>query len=327
MNKIKKLLVIIIPLVLIIVSVGVLMSRSQKDEVLYITGIVEAAHIDISSKVPGRVDSVLVNEGEKVQKGQIVALILSKEMDAKLEQTKSVMEGAYQKLQLAVNGARPEEKEMAERLFFQAEHQYELAELTYKRIMNLFKDSLISIQEKDQIEFQYRAAKEQMETARAKYEMVKKGARNEEVLMADAGYRQAENVYREVLAYKEELTLISPLAGEVSKRIVDPGEILSAGYPVFTVTDLNDIWVVVQIRENQMTKIKKDSSFNALIPALGNEEFEFYVSYISPVGDYATWKPTNQKGEFDLKTFEVRFRPKRKIDGLRPGMTVNVRLK
>lgn len=327
MNRMKKILVIIIPIVLIIVSVGVIMSRSQKDEVQYITGIVEATHIDISSKVPGRVDSVLVNEGDKVQKGQIVALILSKEMDAKLEQTKSVMEGAYQKLQLAVNGARPEEKEMAERLFFQAEHQYELAELTYKRIMNLFRDSLISIQEKDQIEFQYRAAKEQMETARAKYEMVKKGARNEEVLMADAGYRQAENVYREVLAYKEELTLISPLAGEVSKRIVDPGEILSAGYPVFTVTDLNDIWVVVQIRENQMAKIKKDSSFVALIPALGNEEFEFYVSYISPVGDFATWKPTNQKGEFDLKTFEVRFRPKTKIDGLRPGMTVNVRLK
>lgn len=327
MNKIKKILIIVIPIVLMIVSVSVLLSRSQKEEVQYITGIVEATHVDVSSKVPGRVDSVLVNEGDRVNKGQIVALILSKEMNAKLEQTKSVMEGAYQKLQLAVNGARPEEREMAERLYFQAQHQYELAELTYKRIMNLFRDSLISTQEKDQIEFQYRAAKEQMETARAKFEMVKKGARNEEILMADAGFRQAENVYREVLAYKEELTLVSPLAGEVSKRIVDPGEILSAGYPVFTITDLNDIWVVVQIRENQMGKIKKDSLFSAIIPALGNTEFEFYVSYISPVGDFATWKPTNQKGEFDLKTFEIRFRPKGKIEGLRPGMTVNVRLK
>jgi HlyD family secretion protein len=327
MNKIKKILIISVPIIIILISVGVLLSRSNKVEDVYVTGIVEATHVDISSKVPGRIDSVMVKEGDQVTKGQVVAIIVSKEMDAKLEQVRSVMEAAYQKLQMAVNGARPEEKEMAERLYFQAEHQYDLADNTYGRILNLYRDSLISTQEKEQIEFQYKAAKEQMETARAKYELVKKGARNEEVLMADAGYRQAENSFREVLAYKEELTITSPLAGEVSKRIVDPGEILSAGYPVFTVTDLNDIWVVLQVRENQMSKIKKDSVFKALIPALGNTEFEFYVSYISAVGDYATWKPTNQKGEYDLKTFEVRFRSRSTIQGLRPGMTVNIKMK
>jgi HlyD family secretion protein len=326
MYKIKKILIISVPIIIILISVGILLSRSNKIEDVYVTGIVEATHVDISSKVPGRIDSVMVKEGDQVTKGQIVAIIVSKEMDAKLEQVRSVMEAAYQKLQMAVNGARPEEKEMAERLYFQAEHQYDLADNTYRRILNLYRDSLISTQEKEQIEFQYKAAKEQMETARAKYELVKKGARNEEVLMADAGYRQAENTFREVLAYKEELTITSPLAGEVSKRIVDPGEILSAGYPVFTVTDLNDVWVVLQVRENQMSKIKKDAIFKALIPALGNTEFEFYVSYISAVGDYATWKPTNQKGEYDLKTFEVRFRSRSTIQGLRPGMTVNIKM-
>jgi len=326
MNKIKKILIISVPIIIILISVGILLSRSNKVEDVYVTGIVEATHVDISSKVPGRIDSVMVKEGDLVTKGQVVAIIVSKEMDAKLEQVRSVMEAAYQKLQMAVNGARPEEKEMAERLYFQAEHQYDLADNTYRRILNLYRDSLISTQEKEQIEFQYKAAKEQMETARAKYELVKKGARNEEVLMADAGYRQAENTFREVLAYKEELTITSPLAGEVSKRIVDPGEILSAGYPVFTVTDLNDVWVVLQVRENQMSKIKKDAIFKALIPALGNTEFDFYVSYISAVGDYATWKPTNQKGEYDLKTFEVRFRSRSIIQGLRPGMTVNIKM-
>ena len=98
------------------------MSRSNKVEDIYLTGIVEATHVDVSSKVPGRIDSVMVKEGDPVYKGQKVAIIISKEMDAKLEQVKSVMEMAYQKLQMAVNGARPEEKEMAERLYLQAEH-------------------------------------------------------------------------------------------------------------------------------------------------------------------------------------------------------------
>ncbi len=326
MSKKKSILLIAVPVVLIIISAVVLIGKANKQEDVYITGIVEATHVDVSSKIAGRIDSVYVREGDEVFKGQIVASIMSKELDAKLEQAKSVMEAAYQKLQIAINGARPEEKEMAEKLYMQAKHQFELAENTYARIMNLYRDSLISVQEKDQIEFQYKAAREQMESAKAKYDLVLKGARNEEILMADAGFRQAENTYREVLAYKEELTIVSPLRGEISKKITDPGEIVSAGYPVFTVTDLKDEWVILQMREDQMAKVKKEAIFKGVVPALGNTEYEFYVSYISPVGDYATWKPTNQKGEFDLKTFEIRLRSKTEIPGLRPGMTVNVKI-
>ncbi len=327
MNKLKTIAVITVPLLIIIISSVVLISRSNSHEDVFVTGIVEASHVDLSSKLAGRIDSVFVREGEEVNKGQVVATLISKELDAKLEQARSVMEAAYQKLQIAVNGARPEEKEMAEKLYLQAKHQYELAETTYGRIMRLYKDSIISSQEKDQIEFQYKAAREQMESAKAKYDLVLKGARNEEVLMADAGYRQAENTFKEVLAYKEELTIVSPMHGEISKKIADPGEIVSAGYPVFTVTDLSDTWVILQLREDQMQKVRKDDNFTAFIPALGNAEYMFYVSYISPVGDFAAWKPTNQKGEFDLKTFEIRLRPKSPVTGLRPGMTVNVKFR
>lgn len=326
MNKFKKYLIFSVPVVLVIIATVVLISRADKPEEKYITGMVEATHVDVSSKMPGRIDSVMVKEGDHVFKGQVVASIISKELDAKLEQSKSVMNAAYEKLQLAINGARPEEKEMAEKLYLQAKHQYELAESTHKRFMNLYRDSLISSQERDQVEFQYKAAKEQLDAAKAKWDMIMKGARQEEIMMADANFRQAENTVREILAYREELTIVSPLEGEISKKIVNPGEIVASGYPVFTVIDLKDIWIVLNIKEDQMQKIKKDSVFKGLIPALGNKEYDFVVSYISPMGDFATWKPTNQKGEFDLKTFEIRLRPVKPIDGLRPGMTVNIKM-
>jgi HlyD family secretion protein len=326
MNKFKKYLIFSVPVVLVIIATVVLISRADKPEEKYITGMVEATHVDVSSKMPGRIDSVMVKEGDHVFKGQVVASIISKELDAKLEQSKSVMNAAYEKLQLAINGARPEEKEMAEKLYLQAKHQYELAESTHKRFMNLYRDSLISSQERDQVEFQYKAAKEQLDAAKAKWDMIMKGARQEEIMMADANFRQAENTVREILAYREELTIVSPLEGEISKKIVNPGEIVASGYPVFTVIDLKDIWIVLNIKEDQMQKIKKDSVFKGLIPALGNKEYDFVVSYISPMGDFATWKPTNQKGEFDLKTFEIRLRPVKPVDGLRPGMTVNIKM-
>ena len=164
-----------------------------------------------------------------------------------------------------------------------------------------------------------------MDAAKSKYELVLKGARNEEIMMAEANFRQAESAFREVLAYDDELTIFSPGDGEINKKVIDAGEIVSAGYPIFTVLDLYDTWIVLQIREDKMSRFQKDSVFKGVVPALDNKEFEFAVTYIAPMGEFATWKPTNQKGEFDLKTFEIRLRPKNKINGLRPGMTVNIK--
>jgi HlyD family secretion protein len=65
--------------------------------------------------------------------------------------------------------------------------------------------------------------------------------------------------------------------------------------------------------------------FKGVIKA-GNKKEKFQVYFIAPMGDFASWKPTNQKGDFDLKTFEVRLKPMNKISTLRPGMSVNIEL-
>jgi len=192
------------------------------------------------------------------------------------------------------------------------------------RIISLFKDGVISSQEKDQVEFQYKAAKEQMFAAKAKFEMAKNGARSEEISGAEALFYQAQNTYNEALAYHQELEIKSPTAGEINKLIADPGEIIASGYPVFSIIKPNDNRVVLQVREDKMEKFKKGAKFIGKIPALGNKEYEFEVKYIAPMADFATWKATNQKGDFDLKTFEIHLRGTKIIDGLRAGMSVNI---
>jgi HlyD family secretion protein len=325
--KIKRSYIILsVPVVLAIVGIIVLIANSFEPKREIIGGIVEVSEVDVASKIPGRIDTIFAAEGDHVQKGQILAKMESKEMDAKVEQAKGMMDAAKSKFDMAVNGARPEEKEAVKNLYLQAKHQYEFADKTWERMYNLYIDSLISAQEKDQAEFQYKAAQEQMDAAKAKYDMVLKGARSEEIDGAKSLYYQAENGYKEALAYQEELYLKSPINGELQKKIVDAGEIISSGYPLFTVLDLNDIWVTIQLKETQMTDIKKGNTYRGTIPALGNKTGEFKVTYISSMGDFSTWKPTNQKGEFDIKTFELRLRSKSNIDGLRPGMTVNIEL-
>lgn len=327
MKKIIKITVISLPFVLAAIALIYLMTNSTKNDEKVITGLVETTTINVSSKIPGRIIDLKVNEGDFVGKGQLLASMESKEMDAKVEQTKGQLETAKYKYQMALNGARSEEKDALEKLYLQAKHQYELASKTYERMMNLYRDSLISAQEKDVYEFQYKAALEQMSAAKAKYDMAVNGARYEEIAMAKGLYYQAENGYKEAEAYRNELEITSPINGLLQKKLVNVGEIVSSGYPIFSIIDLNDIWVSIQIKENEMNGIKLFDEFYGKVKAMGNKQFKFKVTYISSMGDFANWRPTNQKGEFDIRTFEIRLRPVNKIEGLMPGMTVEIKLK
>ncbi len=324
-NK-RSILVLTVPFFIAVISIIYLAADAFSDDSNYVTGIVETAQIDVASKLPGRIDSVFVKQGNYVKKGDLLFKLESKEMDAKLEQARGVMNAAKSKSEMAHNGARSEEKEAVEKLFIQAKAQKELAEKTWTRIQNLFNDGIISEQEKDQVEFQFKAAKEQMLAAKAKLDMVKNGARREEISGADALFYQASNAYNEALAYHKELEIRSPISGEISKIISDPGEIIGAGFPVISLFDPNDVWVVLQIREDQMDQFKKGTKLKGIIPALGNGDFSFEVSYIAPMADFATWKATNQKGGFDYKTFEIHLRSLKPVENLRPGMTVNFKI-
>ncbi len=112
--------------------------------------------------------------------------------------------------------------------------------------------------------------------------------------------------------------------GEILEHIVYPGEIASAGMPILTMINPDKIWVTFNIREDQLKGLKKGQVIAGMIPALNRRILEMEVYYISPLGEFATWRATSASGGFDLRTFEVRAKPLQKLEGLRPGMSVVV---
>jgi HlyD family secretion protein len=322
----KRIIIAIVIFLLLITAISFVSIHLQKKEALVdsiFCGTTETRHVDVASKIPGRIDSLFVSEGDYVVKGQPLVVFESKEITAKVEQARGVMGAAYAKMQMAKNGSRPKEQEAAMKMYLQAKVQYDLMEKTYARVSKLLKDSVISTQEHDQAEAQYNSSREQMDAAKVKYDLAVEGARVEEKDAAQALYYQAQNIYSEANIYADEKIIKSPVCGEIEKIVADPGEIISSGYPVITITDTSDIWVVIQVKEDGMTAFKKGAEFKGKIPALGNKEFPFRVSFISPMADFATWRPTNQKGDFDIRTFEIHLKPVNPIIDLRAGMTVN----
>jgi len=322
MRNINAKYLIFFPIALIIISISYLLAKSN-NKLITLSGMIEADEIDVASKIPGRIETVFVERGQKVKQGQLLARLQSKEMDAKVEQAIGMMTAAGAKYQLALNGARIEERSAAENLYLQTKAQFDFAEKSFNRFQSLYEDKVISLQERDEIEFKYKAAKEQMEAAKAKYEMATNGARAEEILAAKALFHQAENVYKEACAYQDELNIIAPTDGEIANIHADQGEIINSGYPLLSIVPDLSKYLTINVREDQLKYFSIGKTFHVNIPALGIRSSNFNVIFISSLGDFANWRPTNQKGDFDLRTFEVRLSNKKLNSKLKPGMTAH----
>ncbi len=322
-NK-KYLLILSIPAIIIIVAVIILLIRLNRPQPKVFIGVCETTEVNVSSELPGRIDSILVDKGDMVKKGQVLYTLETDIMDAKMGQAEGVLKSADNLVKKAEKGAREEEIKAAGNQYEMAKSQYEFAKKTYERFQLLFADSIISRQEMDELEFKYNASKEQMEAAKAIYDMAKKGATNEEIGMAKGQLEQARNVYNEAKAFYKQLRIKAPVSGEISAKIAEEGEVMGPGYPVLTIQIPEKIHAVVNVREDYLESFKKGTEIEGTVPGLGYEKLKFKVSYIAPMADFANWTPVKEKGELDLKTFEVHLKPVGKADGLRPGMTVQI---
>jgi HlyD family secretion protein len=291
---------------------------------LVVQGEVEAAEVRVASKIFGRVDSIFVKEGSSVLRGQVLISIYSPEIDAKFEQATAAQRAAGAQKDKAFIGARKEKVQGAYNMWQIAKAQSDYAEKTFQRISNLYKDGVVSAQKMDEAEAKTKASKQQTEAAQASYDMALTGARIEDKKAASALVDQASGAVSEVQAYLEETNLMAPIDGEVAEIIPNRGELISPGYPIVNIVDLDDIWVTFNLREDFLTSIKMGSRLLASIPAIGNREVELKVNYINALGSYATWSSTKTSGDFDMKTFEVRAVPVDIIEGLRPGMSAIV---
>ena len=116
--------------------------------------------------------------------------------------------------------------------------------------------------------------------------------------------------------------LTAPENGQIATIFPERGELVAPGTPIMNLVVMDDIHVVLNVREDLMPQFKMEGTFVADVPAIDKKGIEFKIYYISPLGSFATWKSTKQTGSYDLRTFEIHARPTQKVDDLRPGMSV-----
>lgn len=311
-------------LILFLIVATWIVSRPKPFDV---QGEVDAKQIKVASKLVGRIDSLPVHKGDEIKKGQLLYTIKSPEVEAKLEQAKAALKGAQAQNSKAQTGAQVEDIQAAYNTYVKAQAASELAEVTFKRVNNLFAEGVLPAQKRDEAETNFKAARETASAAKAIWEKAKKGTRIEDKNAAKALVDRAEGAINEVESFINETSIYAPMDGEIANILAEQGELVSAGFPVISIVDLNDVWVTFNLREDLLASIHKGSEFVAKFPALGDREIKLKVNYIAVLGNYATWNATKTTGDFDMKTFEVHAKPTEKVQGLRPGMSAVVNWK
>ncbi len=286
-------------------------------------GMVDARTISVSAKVPGRLAELKVREGDVLKAGDTVAVIAIPEIEAKLVQVKAQERAAQAREDLANTGARVQEKDAARADWERAKAALTLSSKTYERVDALYREGLIPAQRHDEATAQLAAARKVTEAAAAKLSAVDEGARVEDKTAAKALVDQARGGVSEVSSLASESIVKAPAAGEVTRIVMEEGEVAPAGFPLVLVTDLSDKWVVFNIREDELPGVEVGTILKGFIPAV-NRTVDLKVNWINPRGEYAVWRATRQSTGYDLRTFEVRARPVEELPALRPGMTVIV---
>lgn len=317
----KSLIALFVVVVVLGLCLFALQRWASRPQTQYIQGQVEVRRVMVSAKIPGRLFAILVREGDLVQKGQELASLHSPEIEAKQLQAQGAVRAAEAQFEKAQKGARSEEIRAAKAAFERANEAAILAQKTYERVQKLFDEGVLPVQKRDEAQTQMKTAQSAAEAARAQYEQASAGARSEDKAATAGLVMQAKGGRAEVEAYMDETRIYAPIAGEITLKSAEEGEIIAAGMPVLAISDLSDAWAVFNLREDLLPGLTKGKRLTVEIPAL-KRMAELEVYYIAPMGDFATWRSSKETGGFDLKTFEVRARPAQPIEGLRPGMSV-----
>lgn len=286
-----------------------------------IEGQADATAVRISGKLPGRVREVYVSEGDMVRKGDTLVHIHSSLADAKLMQAQAMENAAAAQNQKIDAGTRKQIVATAEQLLAQATAARTIAEKTYGRMENLFKEQVISEQRRDEAKAAYEAALAGEKAAAEQLSLARQGAQREDKESAAAMVNVAKGGVDEVNALLEDQYLTAPCDGQIDQIYPEQGELVSLGAPIMSLLRIDDKWITFNVREELLNEMKQGQKIRVMIPALDKLETEAEIYYIRDMGNYATWRATKATGEWDSRTFQVKARPVDSIPDLRPGMT------
>ena len=242
--------------------------------------------VSFAPKVTGRILKIYVEEGQTVKAGDTLAMLDVPEVSAKIAQAKGATAAATAQAQMAKNGATADQLRQLKAKQKGLAEQFEFAQKSYKRASNMFKDSLMSPQNYDEIFAKYQGAKAQLDAVNAELHDVEIGTRIEKIEMALGQEDQARGALQEANVAYSERYIIATNDMEIETISLNVGELATAGYALFNGYIPNTTYFRFTIPESKISKYQKGMTVN-MKSTYGNQEFSGKIISIKQLTKYA----------------------------------------
>jgi HlyD family secretion protein len=360
----RKRIVIVLVIVAAVATTAVYAGWFSRDTALRGSGTVEARDIRVGSKVGGRIDKILVLEGDSVKPGQVLITFDDKELEASLQQSRANAEKArrgYRPEEIAEvrasaaqaradyeqrkNGYRQEDIDAAKADLDRAKADEIRTHLDFQRYQALSEKDLVSKQQRDTAEANWKMALAQQQNAEHKLDELQRGYRPEEIASAEARYRQTqatlekyengnrrEDVEAAAAAYAyddarfRERQVVAPSAAIVEVLDVRPGDLIAPNTPIATLLEQDQIYVRIYIPETELGHIKLGQKAEVRVDSFPNTVFDGVVEQINQQAEFLP-RNVQTREERVHQVFGVKIRINDPAGHVLAGMAADVKLK
>ncbi len=285
-----------------------------------ILGVVRETEIHISPETSARLGSFQVIPGQKVHKGDILAILSSPELAASVEEAKAAAATARANRDNVFAGVRKEEVDSSAQDVRIAEANLALAQQQYARAASLASREFATKQHLDESATALKRAEASVTLMRAAYAQNRAGPTNEERVSAEAKVALANATLVDVQAKLAKTVIVAPVDGAVGLLVAEPGEAISPGQSIMTLEAGEERWATFTVREDLLQGIAVGAPL-VLLTARG-DRIPAQVTELRPLGEFATWRAARAVGDHDINSFLVRADPSADTQSLEPGMTV-----
>ncbi len=295
----KKRIIIIVFIILFLV-VGSLVYVGQKNnrqKGLFYSGTIETTQTNLSFQVAGRVAQVLVQEGQSVTRNQLIAELDRSEFESRQSQARANLERAQKtknQLQTMLNLSTktlPTEVTRAKASVKGAQDTLKDAERNYRRFEELFSKEVVTEKERDTMKLHYEIAQSRLAESEsvlklAEGNLTKIDAIKQDIEVASAQISAARASLNQTSIQLDYTRLISPTDGVITSRNIEPGETVTPGREVITVSDLSRVDLKIFVDETEIGKVKPEQKVDVKIDTFPDKTYTGTVSFISPEGEF-----------------------------------------
>ena len=324
----RRFLPLVVALVVVAAGLGVFAwyraaERPPDDSRLALQGNIDVRQVNLSFKVDGRIETLLVDEGDIVKAGQVIATLDKRYTHDDLEAARARRDNAAAMLARLEHGSRPEEIDEARAQVAEQQATLVRTKQDYDRAERLVGQGAVSREDFDRAKAAQDEAKAQVEYAEKALRLAEIGPRQEDI---DGGRAQLAAEVAAVLQAErrvEDCELLAPSDGVILTRAREKGAIVAPGETVFTLTLNSPVWVRTYVNERDLGRIAPGMKAEVRTDTAPGDIYHGQIGFISPVAEFTPKTVETRELRTDL-VYRLRVLVDNPDNGLRQGMPVTV---